>query len=99
MIRQAQDAADGRSPARVRLVTVRAQLSRDSHSLLRILTDAARFGLVMRRITVQPEETDADAQILSAVFEVPVTSSGNAAELAFRLSRHVGVSELTCRML
>ena len=83
----------------VRLVAVQARLAGDTNSLLRILTDGVRFSLVLRRITVQPSRSDADMQCLYATFEMPPDSSIDAAGLASRLSRHVGVVGMTCRML
>lgn len=76
-----------------------AHVSHDSHSLLRILTDAGRLSLILYRITVRPCDTDPDTRHMSAVFEIPESCVLDAAALAARFSRHVGISELICRIM
>ncbi|MGI4748443.1 MAG: hypothetical protein ACRYFY_20730 [Janthinobacterium lividum] len=95
---EAQDVAKNRASARLRVVAMHAHVSHDSHSLLRILTDAGRLSLILRRITVRPCDKDPDTHRMLAVFEIPESCALNAAALAARFSRHVGISGMTCRI-
>lgn len=75
-----------------------AYVSRDSNSLLRILTDAGRLSPILRRISVRPCDTDPEARHMAALFEIPDSCVLDAADLAARFSRHVGITEMICRI-
>ena len=73
-----------------RVFEVQASLTQEDGGLLRVLIDAERFGLAVQTLTLRPSARDEATQLLAATF-LASTSALNAAQLAARLSRHVGV--------
>ncbi len=75
---------------------IRANLSEGQGGLIRILTDAERFGLVVQRLDLEPAADQAAGLHLSATFVTGATEI-DATQLAARFARHAGVTMVTCR--
>lgn len=78
-----------------RLMNVRAHLFEGQGGLVRILTDAERFGLTVKRVNLDSVAGDPGLLCLSASFLVG-TVELDADQLAARLARHCGVMMVQC---
>jgi hypothetical protein len=74
---------------------VRAHLFEGQGGLIRILTDAERFGLSVTNIDLRAAAHDPALLLLSATF-LAKAGELDAAQLAARLSRHPGVARVDC---
>ena len=74
---------------------VQAHLLEGQGGMIRILTDAERFGLSVRSINVDAAADDPALLCFSATF-VSTTGAIDAAQLAARLARHSGGVRVEC---
>ncbi len=77
-----------------RVLAVRATLASGFDPVVRILTDAERYGLLLERLQVEP--VDRETQTLNAGFRLAAESPLDAAQLASRFARHVGALRVVC---
>lgn len=74
---------------------IRANLAEGQGGLIRILTDAERFGLSLRSVDLDTAVEDPTVLVLSATF-LAGAGGVDAAQLAARFARHSGVMLVQC---